>query len=161
MVRTGRTPARCSNRPARCRRTGWSHSLGTSLRRRRAAPLLLEHAGEAIRSARPKQIALSGPAGFLGSRVLDAILDAFYPGLEGGNAVAGALFGDFSPAGRSPVTFYKSTADLPPLGAMGWYPNATAGTRGISYRYFEGEPLFPFGFGLSCKRGCTRHRRGS
>ena len=80
---------------------------------------------------------------------LDAVLDAWYPGLGGGDAITGALFGDYSPGGRSPVTWYRSTGDLPPLGEMSWYPNASAGTKGVSYRYFQGEPLFPFGFGLS------------
>lgn len=83
---------------------------------------------------------------------LDALLDAWYPGIEGGGAIAEALVGDFSPAGRSAVTWYSSTAELPPsIGHMGWYANATAvpPTRGVTYRYFEGTPLFPFGFGLS------------
>ena len=59
----------------------------------------------------------------------------------GGSAVAGALAGDFSPAGRLPVTFYKSVADLPPFESYAM--------KGRTYRYFEGEPLYPFGYGLS------------
>ena len=70
-----------------------------------------------------------------------AILEAWYPGESGGTAVAGALAGDFSPAGRLPVTFYKSVADLPPFESYAM--------KGRTYRYFEGEPLYPFGYGLS------------
>ena len=70
-----------------------------------------------------------------------AILEAWYPGESGGQAVAEALAGDFSPAGRLPVTFYKSVADLP---AFEDYSMA-----GRTYRYFKGEALYPFGYGLS------------
>ena len=82
---------------------------------------------------------------------LDGIIDAFYPGPHGAEAIAGVLFGDFSPAGRSPVTFYKSTASLPPLGHMEMYPNAKDPNTypGITYRFYTKEVLFPFGFGLS------------
>ena len=70
-----------------------------------------------------------------------AILEAWYPGEEGGTAVAQALAGDFSPAGRLPVTFYKSEAQLPP------FDDYSMAKR--TYRYFDGEPLYPFGYGLS------------
>ena len=82
---------------------------------------------------------------------LDAIIDAFYPGPHGAEAIAGVLFGDFSPAGRTPVTFYKSTDSLPPLGNMEMYPNSTDPDTypGITYRFYTKEVLFPFGFGLS------------
>jgi beta-glucosidase len=70
-----------------------------------------------------------------------AILEAWYPGEEGGTAVAEALAGDFSPAGRLPVTFYKSEDQLP---AFDDYSMAKR-----TYRYFDGEPLYPFGYGLS------------
>jgi beta-glucosidase len=70
-----------------------------------------------------------------------AILQAWYPGEAGGTAVAGALAGDFSPAGRLPVTFYKSVTDLPPFDSYAM--------TGRTYRYFTGEPLYPFGYGLS------------
>lgn len=73
-----------------------------------------------------------------------AILEAWYPGEEGGTAVAEALFGDYNPGGRLPVTFYKSVSDLP---AFEDYRMA-----GRTYRYFTGEPLYPFGFGLSYTR---------
>jgi beta-glucosidase len=70
-----------------------------------------------------------------------AILHAWYPGEEGGTAVADVLFGDYSPGGRLPVTFYRSADDLPPF--------EDYRMQGRTYRYFKGEPLYPFGFGLS------------
>ncbi len=70
-----------------------------------------------------------------------AILEAWYPGEAGGTAVAEALAGDFSPAGRLPVTFYKSLEQLPP------FEDYSMANR--TYRYFSGEPLYPFGYGLS------------
>ena len=69
-----------------------------------------------------------------------AILEAWYPGESGGTAVAAALAGDFSPAGRLPVTLYKSAADLPPF--------ENYSMTGRTYRYFTGEALYPFGYGL-------------
>ncbi|MGC1482583.1 MAG: glycoside hydrolase family 3 C-terminal domain-containing protein, partial [Candidatus Acidiferrum sp.] len=72
---------------------------------------------------------------------LPAILEAWYPGGQGGTAVAEALAGDFSPAGRLPVTFYKSVDQLPP------FDDYSMAHR--TYRYFDGQPLYPFGFGLS------------
>jgi len=71
----------------------------------------------------------------------DAIVEAWYPGEEGGAAIADVLFGDYNPGGRLPVTVYKSVDQLPPFGD---YKMA-----GRTYRYFSGEPLYPFGFGLS------------
>ncbi|HKQ54047.1 MAG TPA: glycoside hydrolase family 3 C-terminal domain-containing protein [Pyrinomonadaceae bacterium] len=73
-----------------------------------------------------------------------AILEAWYPGEEGGAAVADVLFGDYNPAGRLPVTFYKSADDLPPF--------TEYGMRGRTYRYFKNDPLYPFGHGLSYTR---------
>ena len=70
-----------------------------------------------------------------------AILEAWYPGGEGGTAIADVLFGDYNPAGRLPVTFYKSVDQLPPF--------TDYSMQGRTYRYFKGEPLYPFGFGLS------------
>ncbi len=70
-----------------------------------------------------------------------AIVDAWYPGEEGGTAIAEVLFGDYNPAGRLPVTFYNSADDLPPF--------TDYSMQGRTYRYFKGEALFPFGFGLS------------
>jgi len=70
-----------------------------------------------------------------------AILAAWYPGGEGGTAIADVLFGDYNPAGRLPVTFYKSVDQLPPF--------TDYSMQGRTYRYFKGEPLYPFGYGLS------------
>ena len=70
-----------------------------------------------------------------------SILAAWYPGGEGGTAIADVLFGNYNPAGRLPVTFYKSVDQLPPF--------ADYSMEGRTYRYFKGEPLYPFGFGLS------------
>ena len=75
------------------------------------------------------------------AEIADAILFAWYPGEEGGNAVADIIFGNISPSGRLPVTFYKSTSDLPPF--------EDYSMDGRTYKYFKGEPLYPFGFGLS------------
>ena len=72
---------------------------------------------------------------------IPAIVQAWYPGGEGGQAVAELLAGDYSPAGRLPVTFYKSAEQLPPF--------ADYSMKGRTYRYFTGEPLYPFGHGLS------------
>lgn len=72
---------------------------------------------------------------------IPAIIQLWYPGQEGGTALADVLFGDYNPAGRLPVTFYKSVEQLPPF--------ADYDMKGRTYRYFEGEPLFPFGYGLS------------
>jgi beta-glucosidase len=72
---------------------------------------------------------------------LPAILQAWYPGEQGGRAVAEILFGDENPAGRLPITFYRSTDDLPA------FENYSMSNR--TYRYFNGTPLFAFGHGLS------------
>jgi beta-glucosidase len=74
----------------------------------------------------------------------NAILQAWYPGEEGGTAVADVLFGDYNPAGRLPVTFYKSLDQLPAFESYAM--------DGRTYRYFKGEPLYPFGYGLSYTR---------
>ena len=73
-----------------------------------------------------------------------AVLEAWYPGLEGGAAIGEALFGDASPAGRMPVTTVRSLDDLPP------HTDSIMSTPpGRTHLYFTGEPLIPFGFGLS------------
>ncbi len=73
--------------------------------------------------------------------MVEAILFVWYPGQEGGRAVASLLFGDTSPSGKLTVTFPKATADLPPF--------EDYSMTGRTYRYATREPLFPFGFGLS------------
>jgi beta-glucosidase len=70
-----------------------------------------------------------------------AIVEAWYPGQAGGDAIADVLFGDYNPAGRLPVTFYRSADQLPDF--------TDYRMAGRTYRYFTGEPLFPFGYGLS------------
>jgi beta-glucosidase len=71
----------------------------------------------------------------------NAIVESWYSGEEGGNAIADVLFGDYNPAGRLPVTFYKSINDVPAF--------EDYSMKGRTYKYFEGTPLFAFGFGLS------------
>jgi beta-glucosidase len=72
---------------------------------------------------------------------LPALLQAWYPGVEGGRAVAEALFGEINPSGHLPVTFYRATADLPA------FTDYSMSNR--TYRYFNGTPLYAFGHGLS------------
>ncbi|HEV6964443.1 glycoside hydrolase family 3 C-terminal domain-containing protein [Roseateles sp.] len=78
----------------------------------------------------------------------DAVLAAWYPGEVGGQAIAETLLGSNNPAGRLPVTFYRSAEDLPPF--------ADYGMQGRTYRYFQGRPLWPFGHGLSYTRFAYR-----
>jgi beta-glucosidase len=72
---------------------------------------------------------------------VDAILNAWYGGQSAGTAVADILFGDYNPAGRLPITFYKSIAQLPGF--------EDYSMKGRTYRYMTQEPLYPFGYGLS------------
>ena len=73
---------------------------------------------------------------------IPAIIEAWYPGQSGGLAIAEVLFGKTNPGGKLPVTFYKSIEDLPPLGDYDI-------SKGRSYWFYEGQVLYPFGFGLS------------
>jgi beta-glucosidase len=73
-----------------------------------------------------------------------AILEAWYPGEAGGTAIDETLFGSNNPSGRLPITFYASTSQLPPFDDYNM--------QGRTYRYFTGQPLYPFGFGLSYTR---------
>ncbi len=72
---------------------------------------------------------------------IPAIVEAWYPGQAGGTAIADVIFGDYNPAGRLPLTFYKSVSQLPPFDDYNM--------ENRTYKYFKGEPLFEFGFGLS------------
>ena len=72
---------------------------------------------------------------------IPAILEAWYPGEFGGDAIADVLFGDYNPAGRLPITFYKSVKDLPDFKSYSM--------ENRTYKFFKGDPLFPFGHGLS------------
>jgi beta-glucosidase len=83
---------------------------------------------------------------------IPAILEAWYPGQAGGTAIADVLFGDYNPAGRLPVTFYRSVDQLPPFED---YDMA----QGRTYRYFGGDPLYAFGHGLSYTRFAYRDLR--
>ncbi len=73
--------------------------------------------------------------------IVDAILFVWYPGEEGGNAVADVIFGDVAPSGKLPITFPKSVDQLPPY--------EDYNMKGRTYKYMTEEPLYPFGFGLS------------
>jgi beta-glucosidase len=82
---------------------------------------------------------------------IPTIMTARYPGQVAGLAIADVLFGNYSPTGRLPVTFYKAANELPPF--------ANYSMEGRTYRYFRGEPLFPFGPGLSPTRFEYRNLR--
>jgi beta-glucosidase len=76
------------------------------------------------------------------TELTDAMINAWYGGQQGGIAVADVLFGDYNPAGRLPLTFYASSDQLPDFEDYDM-------SKGRTYRYFKGEPLYPFGYGLS------------
>ena len=73
---------------------------------------------------------------------LPVIVNAWYPGEQGGTAVAEVLFGDYNPAGRLPLTYYKFLEELPPFDDYDI-------TKGRTYQYFKKDVLYPFGYGLS------------
>ena len=89
------------------------------------------------------------------AKIADAIVQAWYPGEQGGTALADVLFGDYNPSGRLPVTFYKNVEQLPD------FEDYTM--KGRTYRYFEGQPQYPFGYGLSYtsfKYGKMKYKKG-
>lgn len=73
---------------------------------------------------------------------IPAIVNAWYPGEQGGTAVADVIFGDYNPGGRLPITYHNSLEELPPFDDYDI-------TKGRTYQYFSGKPLYPFGYGLS------------
>lgn len=89
-------------------------------------------------------VLLSGSALSVEDGGINALVQAWYPGALGGQAVGELLFGDYSPSGRLPVTFYHSTDDLPDF--------LDYSMAGRTYRYYQGEALYPFGYGLSYTR---------
>jgi beta-glucosidase len=118
--------------------------------RDRASLALPGHQEELIRriaaTGKPVVIVLVGGSAITMTNWLDsveAVVDVWYPGEVGGDAVADVLFGDYNPAGRLPVTFPVSEAQLPLV-----YNHKPTG-RGDDYVNLTGQPLFPFGFGLS------------
>jgi len=97
-----------------------------------------------LRTGRPVVVVLTGGGALVlpdAERAPSALLMSWYSGEQGGQALADVLFGDVSPSGRLPVTFYRSAADLPPFGDYRM-TNRT-------YRYFTGTPAYPFGAGRS------------
>ncbi len=78
-----------------------------------------------------------------------AVVQAWYPGARGGQAVAECLFGEFSPSGKLPVTFYSGSYELPEF--------TDYSMKNRTYRYIETEPLYPFGFGLTYSRVALRN----
>ena len=101
---------------------------------------------EAVFAANPKTIVVEMSAGPLTvpwiAKNVPALLQAWWPGEEGGHAIADVLFGDVNPAGRLPHTVYASEAQVPPVSDY-------EVTDGFTYMYLNGKPLFPFGHGLS------------
>jgi beta-glucosidase len=101
---------------------------------------------EAVLAANPKTIVVEMSAGPLTVpwivKNVPAMLQAWWPGEEGGNAIADVLFGEVNPAGRLPHTVYASEAQVPPVSDYDI-------TDGSTYMYLRGAPLFPFGHGLS------------
>ena len=109
-------------------------------------PPVQEELIQKVYEANPKTVVVLTNGGPLAvkweSQNVPAIVDAFYAGEEGGNAIADVLFGNYNPAGRLPYTVYESLDQLPPMTEYDI-------TKGFTYMYFNGKPLYPFGHGLS------------
>jgi beta-glucosidase len=125
---------------------GFSGGDRTSLDLPKVQQELMEKVVEAAKGKPVVLVLLSGSALAVNwaDRNVPAIVQAWYPGEAAGTAIADVLFGDASPAGRLPVTFYRSVEDLPPFDDYAM--------KGRTYRYFAGRPLYPFGHGLSYAR---------
>jgi beta-glucosidase len=111
-----------------------------------ALPGAQEQLIEAVYAANPKTVVVlmnAGPVSTKWARDnVPAMLEAWYAGEEGGNAIADVLLGDYNPAGRLPYTVYESATEVPPNDDYDI-------THGYTYMYFTGEPVFRFGYGLS------------
>ena len=97
-----------------------------------------------LRTGKPIVMVLNGGSALAldaDAERIPAIIQAWYPGQSGGTAIADVIFGDYNPAGRLPVTFYRSIDQLPDYAAFDM--------EGRTYRYFRGQPQFEFGHGLS------------
>ena len=109
-------------------------------------PPIQEELVRTVYAANPKTVVVllnGGPVSVKWERDnVPAVLDMFYGGEEGGNAVADVLFGDYNPGGRLPYTVYESASQVPPM-------NEYDITKGFTYMYFTGPPVYPFGHGLS------------
>ena len=125
---------------------GFHRGDRTSLKLPRVQRELMEAVVEAAGGKPVVLVLLSGSALAVSwaDENVPAILHAWYPGQAGGAAVADVLFGDVSPGGRLPVTFYRSVEQLPPFDDYAM--------KERTYRYFTGQPLYPFGHGLSYAR---------
>ncbi len=112
-------------------------------------PGVQENLIKAVYRANPKTIAVlinGAPLSIAWTKAnIPGIIEAWYPGEEGGDAIADVIFGNYNPAGKLPITFYESIAQLPPF----YNYNIR---RGRTYMYLKGRPLFPFGYGLSYTR---------
>jgi beta-glucosidase len=125
---------------------GFSGGDRTSLDLPKVQQALMEKVVEAA-SGRPVVLVLMNGSALAinwADQHVGAIVEAWYAGQAAGTAVADVLFGDVSPAGRLPVTFYRSLDQVPPFDDYAM--------KGRTYRYFTGAPLYPFGHGLSYSR---------
>ncbi len=108
-------------------------------------PLVQRNCLKALKDAGKKVIFVNCSGSAMGmvpeTKTCDAILQAWYGGEAGGEAIADVLFGDYNPSGKLPVTFYRDTTQMPD------FEDYTM--KGRTYRYLTKEPLFPFGYGMS------------
>ncbi len=137
----------------------WNFDTEGSDRRDLKLPFGQDELIRRVAEANPKTIVVLIDGGAVEMPWLDrvgSVVEAWYPGLEGGNAIADVLFGDVNPSGKLPFTFPKQLSDSP-AHALGNFPGKNGVVKYdegilIGYRWFDAkniEPLFPFGFGLS------------